>query len=182
MISREDIETWTRLFQHQYGLVVGAARRYAPAPDLVDDIVQQVYLEFIKGASKGNWDLEKNVGPLLYRITKRQARLFWRDRLKRKNSAIDGILEQLMASTGTLRESESDAYEINAARLETLDQCLDKLPAKSRMIIEQHYFGGMKIKEIGERMNVKNMSSLYHIMIRIRIKLRQCIERYLKDN
>lgn len=68
----QDRENLTRLFQSHYGLVVGAACRYAPAPDCIDDIVQKVYVEFVSKSLEGKLEVEKNAGALLFQIAKAQ--------------------------------------------------------------------------------------------------------------
>ena len=60
-----------RLFVHSLAV------RFAPWPGLADDITQQVFLEFINKADQ--WDLQRDVRPLLAAMTRNVALRAWRE-------------------------------------------------------------------------------------------------------
>jgi Sigma-70 region 2 len=67
----KDTTEAARIFLSHHRFVKGVALRYAPWPDLMDDIVQQVFLEFMAKESK--WDLSADARPLLATMTRHVA-------------------------------------------------------------------------------------------------------------
>lgn len=176
MISEKRLEVLTRLFQSHYGLVVSVALRYAPNRDLVDDIVQQVYLDYVGSSSAEHWDLERSVAPLLFQITKRRAGKFWRSHCQNQRLSIDEVAEELLSG---LEEIGTETHDILDDRIRALKHCLERLSPKSRANVEQHYFGGVSMKSLGEMQNMKT-SAIHQFFCRVRSKLRDCIEQTLE--
>lgn len=166
----QSIDNLTGLFQSHYGLVLAAARRYSPFADHVDDVVQQVYVEFITGAMKGKWDVKKNIAPLLFQIAKRRAQNLFRELRNKRQSNIDELAEYL-TTVDDERRNDLDGIE---TKIETLHRCLAKLPSPHRSLVEQHYFEEVPIKEIADQLQ-KNVETLHRFFSRIRAKLRDCI-------
>lgn len=173
MSSDDRTDRLSRLFQANYGLVMGVADRFAPSPDCVDDIAQQVYVDFVYGPSAARWNLDANVAPLLYRITKNKALLLWRER-RRASVAVDEVFEQLFYT-----DADSEEYETTTDWLKHLDRCLARLNDNSRRLVERHYYEGESIKQIGERESVK-LPAIYRFFRKIRQKLKECIEQSLQ--
>jgi RNA polymerase sigma-70 factor (ECF subfamily) len=61
---------------------------------------------------------------------------------------------------------------------ESLQLCIDRLPEKSKKIIEVVYQSEKTIKQIAEEIG-KSPTSLYKTVDRIRKKLKSCLERRL---
>src|SRR4030095_12052972 len=66
-----------QIIEANAGFVRALALRLAPAPGLVEDIAQQVILEFLAKADQ--WDLTREVQPLLAGMTRNVARRCWRE-------------------------------------------------------------------------------------------------------
>lgn len=177
MISEERISRLTGLFQARYGLVVAAAERYAPSPSDIDDVTQQVYIDFILGAAKGswneeNWEDENEVGALLYQIAKRKAQVLWRERRFRADDAIEILAERLYdRSCG-----KDDELGETDLRIQALRKCIEALAPNSRAILEQHYFESVPMKSIAKSLD-KQENAVYRFFFRLRAKLHECIER-----
>src|SRR5262249_44767219 len=62
------------------------------------------------------------------------------------------------------------------SRLIHLDQCLEKLPSEQRGIVEAYYFHRQSIDMIAAETR-RSVESVYKTLQRIRLMLRQCIER-----
>lgn len=157
----------------RYNLVVATADRFAPASDLVDDIVQLTYIEFVHGGAKKEWDLNQDFSPLLYTITKQKALLLWRKRKRSHATSIEELLDRLEHS---FADPLSDAEELEEIRLrqQALSDCLKLLPEKSQRLIQDHYTKGLTIKKIGERESLSS-SMIYRFFRTIRLKLKSCI-------
>lgn len=173
MDIEERITALAGWLQDRYGFIYAVARRYAP-PDQAEDVVQQVYLEFVTGFQEGQWSLDRNHDPLLYTIAKRKAQTLWKEYRRRSGSSIDEVADQLIDSCeadGDVAENEYIDLQISA-----LKNCLKKMSPKHRAVVEQHYFQKVPIKEIARQQQIKD-STIYHLFSRMRLQLRDCIER-----
>ena len=160
----------SKVFLAEYGFVRAIAIRSAPWPDLVDDIVQQVFLEFIRKSSK--WDLDKEIRPLLATMTRMVAMRHWRTATRGKEETVRQLAEHLRS----LAESEEDGPGLESCDLANLHSCIRGLPDRSRTIVELHYFSGLSTREIGERLEMKP-DTVCRAMSRVRDALRNCLRK-----
>lgn len=176
--KQNDITTINGLFQEHYGLVVAVARWCAPSLEQADDIVQQVYVEFARCGAEGKLDVKKGVRSFLYHMTKRQTALVWRRQTARQKrfSSIAELSEFLTDSAGPESLKDHDEYEQLEKEVSLLNDCLEALSDKGREMIARHYFDGISIKQIAEEKN-QSASAMRHFFCRIRLKLKQCIEK-----
>src|SRR5437773_12085065 len=70
--------TLNQLIEANTGFVHSLALRLAPAPGMAEDIAQQVFLELIAKAAQ--WDLTRDIKPLLAGMTRNVARRCWREK------------------------------------------------------------------------------------------------------
>lgn len=91
-----------------------------------------------------------------------------RDRLVLNENVFDLLLEE------SLEESS-----LNEARLNTLQQCLNKLPDASRRLVLMAYESGSTIDSLASRTG-KKANALYQQLWRLRRALEQCVEETLK--
>jgi len=159
-----------KVFLAEHGFVRAIALRSAPWPDLVDDIVQQVFLEFMRKASK--WDLEKEIRPLLATMTRMVAMRHWRTATRGKEETVRQLAEHLRG----LAETEEDQPGLETCDLANLHRCIRDLPDRSRTIVELHYFNGLSTREIGEELEMKP-DTVCRAMSRVRDALRQCLRK-----
>lgn len=171
-----DAQLVTETFQSHYGLVVTAAGRFAPTPDLVYDVVHQTFIDFMNTAMRGGWDPEDNPGPLLYEIAKNRAIDIWKKERMLTGENRQRIGERLMQMQRS-REIDLPAAD---RRIDALDDCLRKLTPKAREIIEQHYFGKMPLENLARQLSTP-AGTLRKTLFRIRSKLRDCISRQLNE-
>ena len=157
-----------------HGFVKGLAVRIAPWPGLADDITQQVFLEFLKKEAK--WDLERDVKPLLATMTRHVAMRCWRERTRQMPETVYKLAEHIRDLAGVAAPEPGWDEEVGA-----LKRCLEKLPDKSRTLVDLHYFGGATTVEIAERMTVK-ADAVRQALCRLRGQLRTCIEQTLGND
>ena len=150
------------------GFVRGLALRFAPAPGLADDIAQQVFLEFL--AKAGQWDLTRDVRPLLAGMTRIVARRCWRDHTRSLPEQTRELAEHIRALAEDQEVAWHDEEETRALR-----QCLDRLPDKSRQLVELHYFVDLTSVDIAARMAM-NADAVRRALFRLRGQLRKCIQ------
>lgn len=164
MSTRSDFETVLRETQS----VVRAYIAGMGIPlDTVDDLAQEVYLEFYKGLDRIPADVEpirwlkgiaKNLCLNHFRKSKRKA-------------------EQHQEAIAVLLERVNCPIE-NVSRPEMLDGCLDKLPDRSREMILLRYEEGMESPDIGKRLGL-SPEAVRITLLRIRTVLRECLGRRL---
>lgn len=163
-----DIEKLATLFQSKYGVMVAAARRYAPTPDQVLDVIQQVFIDFVRNAERRDWDLERDLSPLLYRMVRDRALEL---RRKQQSKSSETLLEIGRRFAESCRRSDDEESD----ELEALRHCLERLPPRSREYVRRHYDEGVSIEQLASEESVK-ANTLRQTFCRIRSTLRKCIE------
>jgi RNA polymerase sigma-70 factor, ECF subfamily len=144
------------------------AIKYAPVAGMADDIVQQVFLEFI--AKYDAWDTQSDLRPLLHTMTRLVARRCWHERSR----SMTPEMHQLADYIRQLAESR-DVALYGEPEKAALRECLKKLPEKSRRIVEGHYLLGVSSKDIAESMQL-SADAVRQALCRLRAQLRKCME------
>lgn len=157
------------LLMKYHRFVFRQARCAIPFPDLAEDVAQQTFVDFLAKADQ--WDLKKDLRPLLITMVQRCARSVWRDRAK--------LLPEALQQIGEFVQLELRDDEALDERLPALRNCLQKLPVGGRQLMTRYYFDGVSTKQIAEELQ-KNADAVGKAIYRIREKLRLCIERSLK--
>ena len=104
-------------------------------------------------------------------VVKFKALAFSRDRMRDRLVFDDDVMELLAAEL----EDGADAYE---AERHALDECLGKLEAPQRKLLEAAYAPGVRIDELAVSLGRSPMS-FYKALHRIRLALMECTERVL---
>jgi RNA polymerase sigma-70 factor (ECF subfamily) len=164
--KRKKAEDIVRL---QMGYVHGLALKYAPVPGLAEDVSQQVFTEFV--AKFDTWDLESDLRPLFADMVRKVSRRCWQERSRK-------LSKEFRALTGHIRalaETEPDeAAGYSDKERKALRACLEKLPEKSRKLVEAHYYLQVTSAEMGERMRM-SAEAVRQALVRIRSRLRKCV-------
>lgn len=162
-----------QLFLLHHDFVKGVALKYAPWPGLMEDISQQVFLEFM--AKETLWNLEKDVRPLLATMTRHVAMRLWRDRTRDKPEVVQKLADHIRQLAED--DDETPRYEAEAPALR---ECLQKLPEKSRELVQLYYYADVSTPEIAGQLAMK-ADTVCRALSRVREKLRECIRRSLKE-
>ena len=159
------------LFLAHHGFVKGLALKHAPWPGLADDIVQQVIVEFLGKADE--WDLTADLRPLLATMTRHVALRHWREQTRK----LPEVAQRLAEHIRQIAEAQlaPPRYE---EELTALQSCLDKLPGKSRTLVDLYYFADVPTREIAAQLAMK-ADTVLRAICRLRERLRQCINREL---
>lgn len=160
-----------QLFLAHHGFVKSLALKHAPLPGLAEDILQQVLVEFLSKAEQ--WDLASEVRPLLATMTRNVALRHWRERTRE----LPGMMRKLAEHVRQLAE-ERDAVPRFDEEVAALRGCLEKLPEKSRALIDLYYYRDVPTREIAAQMATKT-ETVCRAICRLREKLRSCIGRVL---
>jgi RNA polymerase sigma-70 factor (ECF subfamily) len=97
--------------------------------------------------------------------------LKYRRGVSRDRLVFNEELIELLANSSEAMEAELSSQDY----IESLQLCIDRLPEKSKKIIEVVYQSEKTIKQIAEEIG-KSATSLYKTVDRIRKKLKSCIE------
>ena len=174
MTDRSDRRTTDDLQAQFLRLFLSSERelfRYVAAlvPSLGDaeEIVQQTAVELWKRFDQ--YDAQQPFTPWACRFAINIVKQWVRSR-ERWQSLLDrGLAEDLANRREQLRPQFEN-------RLSHLDQCLKKLPSEQRGIVEAYYFRRQSINVIAAETR-RSVESVYKTLQRIRLMLRQCIER-----
>ena len=161
----------TKLVLSHHGFVRALAFKLAPWPGLVDDISQQVFLEFL--AKQEKWNLEQDLRPLLATMTRHVAARYWRER-KRTMPEVMRELADYVRELAAEREVPACEEE----KLAALRSCVEKLPDKGRTLLGLYYDTGVSTVDIARQMEM-HPDAVCQALCRLRGKLRDCIERAL---
>jgi RNA polymerase sigma factor (sigma-70 family) len=157
----------------QRAFVHSLAVRLAPWPGLADDIAQQVFLEFISKAEQ--WDLQRDVRPLLAGMTRNVALRAWREHMRSLPEKLRDLAEHIRDIVSDSQPAAHQSEDVAA-----LENCLGKLPPKSRRLIELHYYMDFSSVNIAQQMQV-NADAIRRALFRIREQLRQCISELINE-
>ena len=173
LIVHDRKETATILFLAHRHYIKAVAMRYLPYSHLADEVVQQVYVDFVSKAD--TWNFDGNIKSLLAVMTQNIARAYWKSESRNLPEKLQKIAEfvQKIAEDDPV---EADQY---AEHLQALRKCLKKAPEKTGELVHLHYFDGMSFKEIASKMDI-NPDSVYRAVYRLREKMRLCIERVMQ--
>jgi RNA polymerase sigma-70 factor (ECF subfamily) len=154
-----------------HGFVRALAFKFAPWPGLVDDISQQVFLEFL--AKQERWNLEQDLRPLLATMTRHVAARYWRERMRAMPEVVRDLADYVR-QLAEERQAPPDWEEKVAA----LRSCLEKLPEKGRTLLALYYTVGISSVDIAGQMAMRP-NAVCQALCRLRGKLRLCIQRAL---
>lgn len=162
-----------QIFLTHHDFVKGVALKYAPWPGLMEDIAQQVFLEFI--AKEQRWDLENDLRPLLATMTRHVAMRLWRDRTRQRPEVVQKLADHIR-----LLAEESELPPRYEEEVGLLRGCLQKLPEKSRDLIQMYYYSDVSTPQIAEQLEMK-ADTVCRALSRVREKLRECIQRQIQQ-
>jgi len=168
MMNPEDTQA-AQVFLSHHEFVKAMALKYAPWPGLMEDIAQQVFLEFMNKESR--WDLSKDARPLLATMTRHVAMRLWRERTRQEPEKVQKLAEHIRQLA-----EERDRVPRYDEELGVLRSCLQKLPEKSRELVELYYYGDVGTPEIADRLRMK-ADTVCRALSRVRDKLRECLRR-----
>jgi RNA polymerase sigma-70 factor (ECF subfamily) len=157
-------------FLVHHAFVRSVAIRNAPWPGLAEDIVQQVFLEFL--GKEERWDLERDLRPLLTTMTRHVALRLWRERTRQMPENIQKLADHVRQLAE--ERDGAAAHESDEDQLAALRGCLAKLPDKSRSLVERYYFEELSAQDIADQLQMKS-DTVCRALCRVREKLRACL-------
>jgi len=132
------------------------------AEDVVQETAQIAYRKLnylIPEADFAGW---------LKAIARRQA-LAARRRLTKTNLVADDVIERVY---------QDPAPASGSRRGEALTECIDRLEGRAAQAVKGHYFEGLKLNDLAERMGMTS-AAMRQLIHRVRVLLLECVRRRL---
>lgn len=173
-----DIDEIAVLFQENYGFLCSVAARFVPTGDLVYDVLQQVFIDFVGFVEKyDDCDPRRDAGPVLHHLTKIRAIETWRNERRFTPSGIVKIADRISAR---LDKDDTEESDRNKDELRALDDCVRQLSGQARMLVHRFYFQKTSLEEIALQMKAK-APTLRKNLTRIRRALAECVKKTLYE-
>ena len=165
--SREFVRLMTRDERKLYGYILSLVPDWNDADDILQETNIRLWEEFEKYQEGTNF-LAWARRVAYYEILTR------RKRGKRSKLVFS---EELLGKLNGEAERHSGASEL---RQQMLTRCIDELSEQSRDLLARCYSDGVRIKEVAASMG-RTASAVYKSLHRIRIALRDCVDRRLVE-
>lgn len=166
----------TKIFLENRRFLKGLAAYYAPLPDIADDIIQDVFLEFVTKAERWNMDDPVKVKNLLGILTRQAAKRNW----QKRRAVLSDILAKIADHVRQCAETNDQPPDFEREAL-VLKQCIAKLSEKGRTMIRLYYFEDNSVEEVAGKMRMK-ADTVSRNLSRLRVRLRQIIKKHIQEN
>ncbi|MDF1842169.1 MAG: sigma-70 family RNA polymerase sigma factor [Rubripirellula sp.] len=172
-VQRKDIpdphETFLRLWTRHEPELRAFVRSCCPKAQEVDDVMQEVGIAALrKFSTLTDHDAFGPWACLIARYELLSARRrFARDRLVLAEDIVQRLAEE-----------GADELPLRQQQLQTLDQCIKKLPRERRELALAAYAKETTIRELAAQLK-RTEGSMYQLLSRIRKELHRCMERTL---
>jgi len=134
-----------------------------------DDLFQEVALTLWKEFSR--YDRSRSFGAWARGVASVKLMQRW-DQTKRAPIVLSP--EAISAVSSAFDRSE----ELASSKAQALEDCLDRLPEKSRRLLALRYERSLKIEQIAQEMRA-TLDAVYQSLSRLRTRLHDCIDRRL---
>ncbi|QDV74077.1 sigma-70 family RNA polymerase sigma factor [Botrimarina mediterranea] len=176
MAGREQHESDRRcdfatLWAESYDKLRTYVRIFVPVLHDADDVLQDTAVAIAKDFDK--YDPERPFLEWAVGVARNRVLQYYRKRGRDRRMIFD--VDTVSKIEGSLLELEPriDSYE------ESLEFCLQKLPERSRRMLELRYTCAMSADEIASQLKM-TVQSVYTRLSQIRVALRDCVRRQLR--
>lgn len=169
--EKENYQRFIKLYlaneRRLYGYVRALIANWSDVNDVIQEtasVMWSKFDEFSEGTNFSAWALKiAHFQVLNYSKMKKKDKLYFSEQV------VEQLSDQIIS-----KEQDTDH------RLSILKQCLQKLQAGERDLIQMRYEPGVTAKGISEKTG-KELHSLYRLFDKIHIKLLYCIRRRLSE-
>ncbi|MDO5580890.1 MAG: sigma-70 family RNA polymerase sigma factor [Planctomycetia bacterium] len=180
MQKNETVQNLTRdkaaeMFLQHFDFVRLIAFHSSPARHLQEDIIHDVFIEFVDNAEK--WKIGPDgPRPLLRTIVRNISLQHWRTWVRSQPEFLQKLAGQVWPdqNENTIPENSDLQNQIDALNL-----CMNHLSPENKRLIELFYYHDLTADEISRTLNKKS-STIYSLLSRLRMSLQNCIERKLR--
>lgn len=152
--------------------------RFVHNATVVDDLAQEVFLRAYQHLETFRGDA--TLRSWLFGVARNLAKEHIRGELRRRQRETGTLAIQLARwRLEQLDQPASDRDE-QEITIENLLACVDRLPATSRQLVEEHYFKRLTLEAIAQRQD-RTAGSLRMLLLRIRKALARCVAQSRKE-
>ncbi|MCI4669460.1 MAG: RNA polymerase sigma-70 factor [Bacteroidia bacterium] len=157
------------LFKSHFQFLCNFARQYVGDDELAQDLTQKVFITLWE--KRESIDTQLSVKSYLFTILKNRCLNYLRDQKKYRSKLLDVDCGDLEVSV------EEDPLAEEELR-EQIEEALNALPEKCRLVFEMSRFRGMKYKEIAEELELSQKTVEAHMSKAIK-SLRKYLAQWL---
>lgn len=145
---------------------------YSMVRDLAgtEDILQEVWIRLAEAAERGEVIAEP--GKWCRGVAKNLILHYWRDKRTAKVVADSELLDLVEQAFNEQTKAADD-------RRQVLMECIDRLPEKSKRLLQMKYEQGLSFAAMAERLQ-RSLDSLKMALCRVRQALLECAEKRLR--
>jgi RNA polymerase sigma-70 factor, ECF subfamily len=145
---------------------------YSMVRDLAgaEDILQEVWIRLAEAAERG--EAIADATKWCRGVAKNLILHYWREQRTAKVVADSELLDLVEQALNEQQEAADD-------RRQALMECIDRLPEKSKLLLQMKYEQGLSFAGMAERLQ-RSLDSLKMALCRVRQALLECAERKLR--
>ena len=166
--QREDFAT---LWVESYDRVRAYVRVFVPSLHDSEDVIQETAVAIAKDFDK--YDPSRPFLEWAIGIARRRVLQHFRKRGRERRMIFDTETVALIEQSFLELEPRMDAYRA------ALEDCLKRLPTRSRKLVELRYTSAQRADEIADGLGL-TVKSVYTRLSQIRLALRECVQRRLR--
>ncbi len=162
--------------RHRLGAFVGGLLRDSHA---AEDVIQEVWVRLAAEVEKGT--AIENQPAWCRGVARNLILKHWRTQQTAKVVADSEVMEAFLAKVETaFSEADENADDEWQRRQQALDDCVAKLPEKSRRMLSLRYEARKSVEEVA-RTTGKSFDAVTKSLYRLRQALTDCVERKLSQ-
>lgn len=163
-----------RFIIRKYGSIIRAyLASHLNDPSTVDDLAQDVFISAFEKLSE--FDMNRNFNAWLKGIARNKLYMHLRETYREINKCQDMRLRIYHDVANDM----ISASECKGTRIKKLQDCLEKLPGKTRDIVKCRYSKGEKVRSIANRYDT-TVSAISSLLYRGKNMLESCIDQGAK--
>ena len=138
----------------------------------VDDLAQETFL--VAYREMETFDANRDLGAWLRGIARNLVRNELRKEARRRRILNESLSDLL------LRAGDEEPSPLDRAKMSALRECVEQLPPKSRSLVKGRYRDGLTAASLSKHTGM-TAAAIRQALVRIRRRLRQCVEQSVTE-
>ena len=144
-----------KLFKSHYSYLCNFAQQYVNDMDTAQDICQKVFITLWE--KRANLDPKQSIKSYLFTAVKNRCLNHIRDHKKYRSRVLDLDCGDIDIAAAAVELDDAQALK------EKIEQILNSLPEKCKMVFEMSRYQGMKYREIAEELDIAQKTVEAHM-------------------
>jgi len=167
-LKNGDLEVFDKLYEDYYEKLCVYAFQYTPDRALVEDIVQDAFIQLWSARKK--IIIRTSLKSYLYKVVYHKLMDAYRID-KRKDKM---LLSYYNTALGSVIDTIEDNYDLKKERLLKLDACIAELPERCRTVFVAKKISGLKNKQVSRELNISVKTVEGHVTRAFKL-IRDCM-------